>query len=75
LKGLHGRGRCVGAVPAAAAPVNPGERIDAIDVLRGIALFGVLAINVVNEFRVSIFEEFLPAASTTGRLTAPSKPS
>jgi uncharacterized protein len=58
----------VGAVPAAAAPVNPGERIDAIDVLRGIALFGVLAINVVNEFRVSIFEEFLPAASTTGTL-------
>src|SRR6202022_1212740 len=58
----------VGAVPVAAAPVNPGERIDAIDVLRGIALFGVLAINVVNEFRVSIFEEFLPAASTAGTL-------
>ena len=58
----------VGAVPVAAAPVNPSERIDAIDVLRGIALFGVLAINVVNEFRVSIFEEFLPAASTAGTL-------
>ena len=51
----------VGAVPVAAAPVNP-----AIDVLRGIALFGVLTINVVNEFRVSIFEEFLPVANTTG---------
>jgi uncharacterized protein len=58
----------VGAVPAAAAPVNPGERIDAIDILRGIALFGVLAINVVNEFRVSFFEEFLPVPSTTGTL-------
>jgi uncharacterized protein len=58
----------VGAVPVAAAPVNPGERIDAIDVLRGIALFSVLAINVVNEFRVSIFEEFLPVANTTGTL-------
>jgi hypothetical protein len=58
----------VGAVPVAAAPVNPSERIDAIDVLRGIALFGVLAINVVNEFRVSIFEEFLPVANTTGTL-------
>ena len=58
----------VGAVPAAAAPVNPGERIDAIDILRGIALLGVLAINVVNEFRVSIFEEFLPVPSTTGTL-------
>src|SRR5260370_6934059 len=58
----------VGAVPAAAAAANPGERSDAIDGLRGIALFVVLAINVVNEFRVSIFEECLPAASTTGTL-------
>jgi len=41
------------------APINPRERIDAIDVLRGIALFGVLAINVTSEFRVSIFEQFL----------------
>jgi uncharacterized protein len=40
-------------------PVNPSERIDAIDMLRGIALFGVLAINVVTEFRVSIFQQFL----------------
>ena len=58
----------VGAAPVASAPVNPSERIDAIDVLRGIALFGVLAINVVNEFRVSFFEEFLPVANTTGTL-------
>src|SRR5216684_1932837 len=58
----------VGAAPVASAPVNPSERIDAIDVLRGIALFGVLAINVVNEFRVSTFEEFLPVADTTGTL-------
>jgi uncharacterized protein len=57
-----------GAVAVASAPVNPGERIKAIDILRGIALFGVLAINVVNEFRVSIFEEFLPVANTTGTL-------
>jgi uncharacterized protein len=35
------------------------ERIDAIDILRGIALFGVMAINLVMEFRVSIFEQFL----------------
>jgi uncharacterized protein len=40
-------------------PVSPSERIDAIDALRGVALFGVLAINVVTEFRVSIFEQFL----------------
>jgi uncharacterized protein len=42
-------------------PVAPHDRIAAIDVLRGIALFGVLAINVTTEFRVSIFERFLPA--------------
>jgi len=41
-------------------PINPSERIDAIDVLRGLALLGVLAINVVTIFRVSIFERFLP---------------
>ena len=51
-------------------PKSAAERIDAIDVLRGIALLGVLAINVVNEFRVSIFEQFLfqkPASSTIDR--------
>jgi uncharacterized protein len=41
-------------------PISPTERIDAIDVLRGIALLGVLAMNVVTIFRVSIFERFLP---------------
>jgi uncharacterized protein len=51
-------------------PVSPSERIDAIDVLRGIALLGVLAVNVVSEFRVSIFEQFLPAAGTASSLTA-----
>ena len=44
-------------------PIAPSERIDAIDVLRGIALLGVLAINVVTEFRVSIFEQFLARKS------------
>jgi uncharacterized protein len=39
-------------------PISPTERIDAIDVLRGIALLGVLAMNVVTIFRVSIFERF-----------------
>ena len=48
--------------PGAAAdahPVAPSDRIVAIDILRGIALFGVMAINVTTEFRVSIFEQFL----------------
>jgi uncharacterized protein len=40
-------------------PLAPADRLAAIDILRGIALFGVMAINVVFEFRVSIFLEFL----------------
>ena len=40
-------------------PVSPWDRIDGIDALRGIALSGVLAINLVTEFRVSIFAQFL----------------
>ena len=42
-----------------AHPIAPAERIVAIDILRGVALFGVMAINVATEFRVSIFEQFL----------------
>ena len=42
------------------APTSPTERIDTIDVLRGIALFGVMAMNVVTIFRVSILERFVP---------------
>ena len=49
-------------------PVGPSERIDAIDVLRGIALFGVLAMNIVTVFRVSIFAQFLSSAEPAGPL-------
>jgi uncharacterized protein len=45
-------------------PIAPSERIDGIDILRGLALFGVLTINIVFEFRVSIFAQFLPPAGT-----------
>src|SRR3954462_14804997 len=43
---------------AAARPVS--ARIEAVDILRGLALFGVLAINLDTEFRVTFFEQFLP---------------
>ena len=49
-----------------ARPVNPSERIATIDILRGIALFIVLIINTATEFRVSIFEQFLPDTRPTG---------
>jgi uncharacterized protein len=52
----------------ASAPLDPAERIDAIDVLRGLALLGVLAVNLLTEFRVSIFEQFLPVANSISPL-------
>jgi uncharacterized protein len=57
-----------GAAPS--GPISSAERIEAIDVLRGVALLGVVAMNVVTEFRVSIFERFLfpkPDASPIDR--------
>ena len=40
--------------------MSPEERIAPIDILRGVALFGVMAVNVVTGFRVSIFQQFVP---------------
>ena len=52
----------------ASAPVNPSGRIEAIDALRGLALFGVFAIHVTMQFRVSIFEQFLLPPATASAL-------
>src|SRR5690242_5458091 len=49
-------------------PLDPTDRLAAIDILRGIALFGVMAINVVFEFRISIFQEFLRPDRTAAPL-------
>lgn len=49
-----------------ALPLDPSSRVGSIDALRGIALFGVLAINLETEFRISIFQQFLPHASDQG---------
>jgi uncharacterized protein len=49
-----------------ATPTDPSERIDTIDILRGMALFIVLIINTATEFRVSIFEQFLPGPKAAG---------
>src|SRR5205807_2694084 len=49
----------------ATGPLPATDRIEAIDALRGLALFGVLIINLVTEFRVSIFEQFLAHPSSS----------
>src|SRR5213083_2443213 len=57
----------VKAVEAARpAPVSPADRLVSIDVLRGVALFGVLFVNLVTEFRVSIFQQFLGTEQDRG---------
>ncbi len=44
------------------SPTIASERIDALDQLRGVALFGVLLVNLVTGFRVSLFEPWVPDA-------------
>ena len=46
-------------------PVAPEGRLDSIDMLRGIALFGVLLVNLIVEFRVSVFQQFLSTNELT----------
>ena len=71
IAGLHERMlkmEAHNAVPMRIAkpiPVALEVRLDSIDILRGIALFGVLLVNLIGEFRVSIFQQFLPTTEPT----------
>lgn len=42
--------------------------VAAIDVLRGVAIFGVLSVNLITEFRVSLFQQFLQPIMGGSRL-------
>jgi uncharacterized protein len=47
------------ASPSLAVPA--ASRIEAIDAVRGAALFGVLSVNLITGFRASLFTQLLPA--------------
>lgn len=49
-------------------PTPPQHRVLAIDALRGAALLGVLIVNAETEFRVSIFQNFLPPVASDSAL-------
>lgn len=53
------QGNAVHGASDKAAPIQQSERVEQMDILRGIALLGVLTINLLGEFRVSIFQQFL----------------
>lgn len=51
---------------ASIRPAGAAERVEAIDVVRGAALFGVLTVNLLMGFRVSLFAQFVPGNTPVG---------
>jgi uncharacterized protein len=51
-----------------ASALSPADRVKPIDIVRGIALFGVLIVNLFSASRVSIFQHFLEAPSASGSI-------
>lgn len=49
-------------------PIDASQRLASIDILRGLALFGVLVVNLLTECRVSIVAQFLPATTPPAHL-------
>jgi uncharacterized protein len=46
-------------------PLAPGDRVEALDAIRGLALYGVLVVNLVSSFRDSIFVYLQPLPAAT----------
>jgi len=53
-------------MPARLEPIREAERYSSLDLLRGFALFGVLIVNLLYFFRVSLFEHMLHFHSHDG---------
>ena len=48
-------------------PASSSERVRTIDIIRGLALFGVLIVNILSDFRVPLLEHFRkPFADSRG---------
>ncbi len=47
------------AIESFMAPIPENERQSMLDVIRGVALFGVLWVNLLTEFRISLFEHLV----------------
>ncbi|WP_263385841.1 DUF418 domain-containing protein [Granulicella arctica] len=59
MRPVESEGSTILSIPSKAAPIQQNERVEQMDILRGIALLGVLTINLLGEFRVSIFQQFV----------------
>ena len=66
--GERGTGVAAAGVADPLQPVAGAERIEALDVLRGVALLGVLLVNLLSDFRVPLAEHILTFHTGPGRL-------
>lgn len=66
--GEHWTGGVAAGVADPLQPVAGAERIETLDVLRGVALLGVLLVNLESDFRVPLAEHILTFHTGPGRL-------
>ena len=59
------------STPSNWEPVQGSERYTTLDLVRGFALFGVLLVNLLHFFRVSLFDHFFRFHTHAGWATMP----